>query len=169
MPAPHRLPRASVAAALATAAGTAAHLLGAGTVTAPRVAGVFAELLPLFWLLAGRERRFVVIAPAVLAGQQLGHAWLAFGEPTHTPLPDDVSLYGHLMAAALIAGWLRVGEQRAWDACRRTADALVARCTPCPPGPAPGRRLPVTAPAAAGLAMRELRHVLVRRGPPRPA
>lgn len=165
---PHRLLRAVVATVMATGAGTGAHLLGGGSATTAGIAVALVALFGPIWLLAGRERPFVVVAAAQLAGQQLVHAGFELGGPAHVPLPDDVSLCGHLLAAAAIAGWLRSGERRVWAACRRTARALAACCAPHVPAvPAP-RALLLPSDVARVPLGRVLRHVLVRRGPPPP-
>lgn len=175
----HRLLRATVAGGLATAAGTGAHLLSGGTVSTPGVLGALAGLLVPIWLMAGQERRFAALAGAQLAGQQLVHAWLEWAAApaapsglTHAPLPDDVSLYGHVLAAAAIAGWLRAGERRLWDASRRAARALAAYwrwAQTHSPGQVAPTLLIVRPTEPADVAPGTvLRHVLVRRGPPLP-
>lgn len=169
---PHRLLRTGVSAGLATAAGIGAHVLGGGTVPGPGALGALVALAVPIWILAGRERRFAVIAAVQLAGQQLVHASLELITPSHVPLPDDVSLYGHLLAAVAIAGWLRTGERRLWAAAQRAARAVAAWCRRSA-GPTPARMEPLpVAPASAGLGAAGpgavLRHVLVRRGPPLP-
>lgn len=170
---PHRLPRAAAAAMLATAVGAVAHLLGGGVVTAAGLVGALAGLLVPIWMLAGRERSFAVIAGVQLAGQQLAHAWLELSAGPdvlpHLRLPDDVSLYGHLAAATLVAGWLRAGERRLWAAARRAVQAVATwlrwartRRGGAPPGLVVLAHVD-TPPTHSGTV---LRHVLVRRGPP---
>lgn len=163
--APHRLLRTAVATSMATAAGAGAHLLGGGTVDLPGITAVVAAMLVPIWLLTGRERRFAVIAVVQLTCQQVVHAALELAGPNHVPLPDDVSLYGHLLAAAAIAGWLRSGERRLWAAARRAVGVLVACWQRRGAAPPP---VLVVAPVVAGTVRTRtvLRHVLHRRGPP---
>jgi hypothetical protein len=174
---PHRGLRAVVAAFVAMIAGGGAHLLAGGVVSIPGVAAGLAVLLGPAWSLAGRERGWAVIAGLQLAGQQVVHLLLelASDRPGQgTGLPEDVTLYGHIAAAALIAAWLRYGERRTWNAAHRAARAVAARwrwllslfdrCEP----PYPVH--PIAAPDRSRVATgRPLRHVVVRRGPPLPA
>jgi hypothetical protein len=94
----------------------------------------------------------------------------AAGAEHATMLPADVMLVSHLVAAALIAGVLRLGERRSWAAARRAALAVVLRWQRLlalfrGPGIAPVvAAAPAPVPARAG--DRTLRHVVVRRGPP---
>ena len=93
------------------------------------------------------------------------------GDAVEPGLPVDVFLYGHVLAAVLVAVWLRRGEQRTWAAARRATRMVAAWWArlvvllghgelPYPvaapivvsPVPVPGRPL--------------LRHAVVRRGPP---
>ena len=156
---------------MAAAVGVAAHVLGGG---APSAAGAVPAALALVgpaWLLAGRERAFVTIAGAQLAGQQLVHAWLELDSAVaHLPPPDDVSLYGHVLAALAVAAWLRCGERRVWAAARRAARAVAVwwrwvrarRTAPQAPPPLP-LGVPRVFCRSPGVV---LAHVLVRRGPP---
>lgn len=170
-PAPHRLPRAAVAAAMAAGVGSAAHALGGGTPSIAGVAVALAVLLGPAWLLAGRERKFGTVAGVQLAGQQLVHAWLELDPAgAHLPPPDDVSLYGHVLAGLAVAVWLRSGERRVWNAARSAA-AAVARWWRW----AQARRASPPAPPAPPVAVPDVRHrrvvavlahVVVRRGPP---
>jgi Na+-translocating ferredoxin:NAD+ oxidoreductase RnfD subunit len=169
---PHRLVRALVLTGAAVAVGAAAHLLGGAAVDPLALAAAFPVLLGLSWPLTDRERGWLPIAGAQLAGQQVVHTLLnRAGDAVAPGLPVDVFLYGHVLAAVLMAVWLRRGEQRTWAAARRAA-RMVAACwarlvvllghveLPYPvatsivasPVPLPGRPL--------------LRHALVRRGPP---
>ena len=156
----------------AVAVGAAAHLLGGGAVDPTALAAAFPLLLGLSWPLTGRERGWLPIAGAQLAGQQVVHTLLSrAGDAVEPGLPVDVFLYGHVLAAVLVAVWLRRGEQRTWAAARRATRMVAAWWArlvvllghgelPYPvaapivvsPVPVPGRPL--------------LRHAVVRRGPP---
>jgi hypothetical protein len=169
---PHRLARALVLTCAAVAVGAGAHLLGGAAVDPIALAAAFPLLLGLSWPLTDRERGWLPIAGAQLAGQQVVHTLLSrAGDAVEPGLPVDVFLYGHVLAAVLVAVWLRRGEQRTWAAARRAARMVVVWWTrllvllghgepPHPvttpifasPVPVPGRPL--------------LRHAVVRRGPP---
>ncbi|MGQ0575422.1 MAG: hypothetical protein ACT4RN_14620 [Pseudonocardia sp.] len=176
--APLRLARAAVAASTAVAVGAGAHVLGGGALPVSALVGgalpLVAALLGPMWLLAGRERAFLTITGVQLAGQQLVHAWLELDSAgAHLPPPDDVSLYGHVLAALAVAWWLRSGERRAWVAAHRAAEAMAAwwrwiaeRHSPGVPVTAVPVPEPATGPVRPGAV---LAHVLVRRGPPHPA
>jgi hypothetical protein len=96
----------------------------------------------------------------------VAHLALVAGAGAHSALPTDLMLYAHLAAAALAAGWLRVGERRAWAAVRRVARVVLTRPAigPIPPPARPLPPEPERSPAA-----RLLRHAMARRGPPRTA
>jgi hypothetical protein len=168
---PHRFLRALALTGAAIAVGAAAHLLGGATVVPAALAVAFPVLLGLSWPLTGRERGWLPIAGAQLAGQQVVHTVLdRFGEAVESGLPVDLFLYGHVAAAALVAVWLRRGERRTWAAARRAA-RLVARWWArllvllrrgTPPRPAQ----PVAAPEPLAHRPPLLRHAVVRRGPP---
>jgi hypothetical protein len=173
---PHRAARAVVLTGTAVAVGVGAHLLGSGAVSLGGVAAAFAVLLALGWSLTDRERGWLPIAGAQLAGQQVVHSLLEWDAPTHPAaatggLPADVLLYAHLLAAALMATWLRCGERRVWAAARRAVRAVAARWRVL--GAligyrAPGHRRPPS-PGSAPLAAyvpELLRHIVTRRGPP---
>ena len=171
---PHRAARALVLTCTAVAAGIGAHLLGGGEVSLGGVAAAFPVLLGLVWSLADRERGWLQIAGAQLAGQQAVHSILEWGAHPASGgggLPADLFLYAHVLTAALMAGWLRCGERRAWAAARRAVRAVAAQVrflvgllgyrSPAHPEPLP--------PASTGLpapAWILLRHAVVRRGPP---
>ena len=169
---PHRLARALVLTCVAVAVGAAAHLLGRGAVDPIALAAAFPLLLGLLWPLTDRERGWLPIAGAQLAGQQVVHTLLSrAGDAVDPGLPVDVFLYGHVLAAVLVAVWLRRGEQRTWAAARRAARLVAAwwarLVVLLGHGELP---YPVTAPNAASpvpLPGRPLlRHAVVRRGPP---
>jgi hypothetical protein len=171
---PHRATRALVLACTAVAVGVGAHLAGGGTVGLGGVTAAFPVLLGLAWSLADRERGWLAIAGAQLAGQQVMHSVLEWGDrhPGATGgLPADAFLYAHVVGAAAMAVWLRCGERRAWAAARRAARAVIARLwflvgllgdgAPAYPEPPTPRSLPL--PTYTGTL---LRHAVVRRGPP---
>ena len=156
----------------AVAVGAAAHLVGGGAVDPIALAAAFPLLLGLSWPLTGRERGWLPIAGAQLAGQQVVHTLLSrAGQAVESGLPVDVFLYGHVLAAVLVAAWLRRGEQRTWAAARRAAWMVAAwwarLAVLLGHGELP---YPVTAPiltspvALPGHPL--LRHAVVRRGPP---
>jgi hypothetical protein len=170
--APHRLARASVVTASAALLGAAGHALTGGTVSAPGVATAALLLIGPAWLLAGRERGWLPIAAAQVAGQLAVHVLLAeTGGPMAVsgPLPHDLMVHAHVVAAVLVTGRLHRGERHAWAAARRALTALLLgiptpAAVPDLRGPArPGDRGPLAA------ATTVLRHALVRRGPPQPA
>lgn len=168
---PRRSTRAVVLTGAALAVGAAAHLLGGTSVDPAALALAFPVLLGLSWPLTHRERGWLPIAGAQLAGQQVVHTLLdRAGDATAPGLPVDLLLYGHVAAAALVAVWLRRGEQRTWAAARRAARRvalwwarlLVLLTVEAPPP------LPLAARPAPEQAPRSplLRHAVVRRGPP---
>ena len=159
------------------AVGVGAHLLAGGPVTIGGVVAAVPVLLGLFLSLTDRERGWLPIAGAQLAEQQVVHSLLELGAshmhaaPMSGAMPADLFFYGHFLAAALVATWLRCGERRAWAAARRAVLA-VAACwqhlltllghrPPSAPKAAP-------AVVTATLPRRHaaLRHTVVRRGPP---
>ena len=168
---PHRFLRALGLTCAALAVGAAAHLLGGATVAPLALAAAFPLVLGLAWPLTGRERGWLPIAGAQLAGQQVVHSLLGWGTSDMSGLAPDAFLYGHVVAAALVAVWLRRGEQRTWAAARRTARALAARwqrflrlfdAGAAPHHPEPPAR-PADVPVPSGP---RLRFDVVRRGPP---
>jgi hypothetical protein len=135
-----------------------------------------AVLLGPAWLIARRERGWAAIATLQLAGQQVVHVLLglAAGGAAHATVPEDLSMYGHITAAALIAAWLRCGERRLWAAARRAGESVAAwlRWVLALHRPSPPPRSLVLTPTVGlpgGRPGTPLRHVLVRRGPPLPA
>jgi hypothetical protein len=168
---PQRLQRALVLTCAAVVVGVAAHLLGGGTVEPIAVAAAFPVLL-LSWPLTHRESGWLPIAGAQLAGQQVVHTLLASATDVAAPGPPvDAFVYGHVLAAVLVAVCLRRGEQRVWALARRAAhtlgllwrrvlDLLSLGEPPRPHGvPPTPPTLPVPRPPL-------LRHADVRRGPP---
>ena len=147
---PHRLLRAFVLTGAAVAVGAARTCSGAPPSTRSPSPWRFPVLLGLSWPLTDRERGWLPIAGAQLAGQQVVHTLLSrAGDAVEPGLPVDVFLYGHVVAAALVAVWLRRGEQRTWAAARRAARMvavwwarlLVLLVSGAPPRPArPSRR-----------------------------
>lgn len=112
-----------------------------------------------------KERGLVAIWAAVVAVQAAGHLLASVG---HAHAPDARMLTGHLVAAAVLAGFLRWGEARvfaaargrylAWSVAVRSALAGL----PVPPA---WRPVPVAiSPAPHG---RTLSWTVRGRGPPR--
>ena len=169
---PQRLQRALVLTCAAAVVGVAAHLLGGGTVEPVAVAAAFPVLLGLSWPLTDRERGWLPIAGAQLAGQQVVHTLLTSAADTAAPGPPvDAFLYGHVLAAALVAVWLRRGERRMWALARHAAHTLNLLWRRVldllglgePPRP---HEVPPTPPALPIPRPPLLRHAVVRRGPP---
>jgi hypothetical protein len=172
--APHRAARALVLTCTAVAVAVGAHVAGGGAVDVGGIAAAFPVLLGLVWSLTDRERGWLPIAGAQLAGQQAVHSILEWG--THPAagsgaLPADLVFYAHIAAAALLAAWLRCGERRVWAAARRAIQAVAAHVQFLigllgyrpPADPRPSRPRSTTLPAYARTL---LRHAVVRRGPP---
>lgn len=176
-PAPHRLARACVVAASATVLGAAGHALAGGDVPPLGVLVAVLALIGPAWLLAGRERGWIPVAAAQLAGQQAVHAGLEATGGMSSGMsgglvPHDLMLQLHVVAAVLVAGWLRRGEQRTWEVARRAARAVTAwllRALAVRPRPAVARPAPARTPALLAPATAVLRHTLGRRGPPQAA
>jgi hypothetical protein len=169
--------RAVVLACVATAIGAASHLLTGGAVSGVGVACTLPALALLAWPLTGRERGWWTVAGVQLAGQHSAHALFALGAVSHgsAGLPVDAWFYGHLLAAGVVATWLRHAERRKWAAARRAVATLSAHWCRLLAG-LPDRPAPVSSPALApavappGAPQRcPLRHSVVRRGPPVPA
>jgi hypothetical protein len=170
--APHRLVRAMALALTMTAAGVAAHVVAGGAGSPGLAAACAAALLGPAWLLTGRERSWTAIAGLQLAGQEAVHLLHGFaaGHGAGHALAAEVMLFSHVAVAAAIAAWLRIGERAAWRAARRAACAVAAWWraivrsfgTPMvvPPTGAPSLRVPSIR------SRQELRHCVVRRGPP---
>jgi hypothetical protein len=165
-----------VLACVATAVGAGSHLLTGGAVTGTGVACTLPVLALLAWPLTRRERGWWTIAGVQLAGQHAAHALFALGAASHVPtgLPVDAWFYGHLLAAGVVATWLRHAERRTWAAGRRAVATLSAHWHRWPDRlpDRPSLPVPVPAPAVAppgALRRCPLRHSVVRRGPPVPA
>jgi hypothetical protein len=159
--------RAALAATAAVAVAAAAHTAGHGQLDPAGLGWAMVLLLGPSWWLTRRERSWGAHALTQLGAQQAVHAALST-TAVHpvTQVPHDVMLYAHVVAAALVAGWLRWGESRAWSAAIRLVSSGIVRILATPPAappvtvpPGPARRLPTYA----------LRHALARRGPPAPA
>ncbi|WP_231861469.1 MULTISPECIES: hypothetical protein [Frankia] len=123
---------------------------------------------------------FGLSAPAGHAGHAgigggADHAGLAAASPADL-VPGGAAMLGlHLAAALLLAGWLALGERLLWQAARgavRVARRAVGRLhRPRPAGGVPAtvasqRILAISRPPDAACSL-WLRHVVVRRGPPR--
>lgn len=159
--------RAGLAAAVAVLVAAAAHAAAGGAVDLAGAGWTFAALTAPAWWLNRRERGWTVLAVAQLAAQQVAHVVLAGPGHPHGLLPMDLMLHVHLLAAALSAVGLRLGERRAWAASRavvHTCLLLVTSPAPVSAPPAPRSADPIVAPATA-----LLQHVVARRGPPHPA
>jgi hypothetical protein len=174
--APLRWLRTLVLAVGATTIGAASHLLSGGTLTPAGVVCTVPVLVVLAWPLTRRERGWSTILGVQLAGQHVAHVLFGLDAPvTHAPaLPADAWFYAHVLAAVLVATWLRRAERHAWAVARRTAAALAAhwrrllalleRPEADHPEPAP--------PAVDEFPLRPvhpLRHSVIQRGPPLPA
>lgn len=170
---PLRLLRAGASAAAAVVLGLAGHLAAGGAFTLAGTLLAFAAVLAPSWLLAGRERGWILIAAVQVGAQQVIHPLLAGVAPEPAALPHDVMFFLHVLGALAMATWLRLGERRAWAAARRLAARIVTWAVRFlagaarPAGPVVRRRPSrgVVALPAAVL----LRHAVVRRGPPLPA
>ena len=88
--APRRTTRALALTATAVAVGVGAHVLAGGLVSVTGIAAAFPVLLGLFWSLAGRERDWLPIAGAQLAGQQVVHSLLDLTSP---PMSGSVFIF----------------------------------------------------------------------------
>jgi hypothetical protein len=155
----------------AVAVGAGAHLLGGATVDPVALAAAVPLMLGLSWPLTGRERGWLPIAGAQLAGQQVVHTLLSrAGDAVEPGLPVDVFLYGHVAAALLVAVWLRRGERRTWAAARRAARMVArwwSRLLVLLRHSEPPHAVQAAAPPEPLVSRPPLlRHALVRRGPP---
>ena len=169
---PQRLQRALVLTCAAVVVGVAAHLLGGGTVEPVAVAAAFPVLLGLSWPLTHRERGWLPISGAQLAGQQVVHTLLSSATDAAAPAPPvDAFVYGHVLAAVLVAVCLRRGEQRVWALARRAAHTLALLWRRVldllsPGEPPRPHEVPPTPPTLPVPRPPLLRHAVVRRGPP---
>ncbi len=191
-----RIARTTVASLLTVGLAVAAHVLACGRAPAVAVALVGIVLvMRVCWGVSERRASMPRLVGLVLAVQAClhvafglsapaGHAGMA-GEGNHVGLtaaspvdlvPGGAAMLGlHLTAALLLAGWLALGERLLWQAARgavRVARRAVDRLH----RPRPGDGLPATVasprfPAPSGppgmACSLWLRHVVVRRGPPR--
>ncbi|WP_261557228.1 hypothetical protein [Frankia tisae] len=189
-----RLARSAAASLLTVGLAVSAHALACGTTPAAAVALVGLVLvMRVCWGVS--ERRvspprllglvlavqgclhvaFVLSAPAGHAGMGGGRAH-AMPASASDLFPGGTTMLGlHLTAAILLAGWLALGERLLWQAARgaiRVARRAVHRLHRLRSGG--GSPAAVTSPllpalfGPAGTACSLwLRHVLVRRGPPR--
>ena len=165
--------RALVLTLTAVAVGVGAHVIAGGTIAAAGVVAGAPLLFGLSWMITDRERGWLPIAGAQLAGQQVVHSLLGIASPemSDSAVPLDLFLYGHVVAAALVAVWLRCGERRVWAAARRAIRSFAAHWRRLltllghhpTSGPAPRTRV-VAAPVPCRRA--PLRHTVIRRGPP---
>jgi hypothetical protein len=167
---PHRSARAAAVSVSAALLGAGAHALGGGRVTLAGVACGVLVLLGPAWLLAGRERGWLPIVAAQLAGQEIVHLLLGAAPlPGAALLPHDLMFALHAVAALLAGSLLRHGERRLWAAAQRMAHAVLAwlqrASAHCPvvPRVRPSWSQPCWADAV------RLRHAVARRGPPRTA
>ena len=167
---PHRLLRALVLSTAAVAVGAGAHMLGGADVDPVALVAAVPVLLGLSWPLTDRERGWLPIAGAQLAGQQVVHTLLSrAGDAVEPGLPVDLFLFGHVAAALLVAVWLRRGERRTWAAARRAAQMVVrwwARLLVLLRTSEPPQAVPVAPPQPLVPRSPLLRHAVVRRGPP---
>ncbi len=171
-PSPPRALRAGVGAAVAVGFAAVAHRVGHGQVDVGAAAWTYALLIGPAWWLARRQRSWGALAVTQLGGQQVAHLVLAAARPAAeahhetSHVPADAMLLAHLAAAALSAVWLVRGERRAWRALRRAFVTVLRRIlgTPRPPLRAAARRTSGGVPRPVD----GLRHVVSRRGPPRP-
>jgi hypothetical protein len=168
---PRRFLRALTLTGAAVSVGAGAHLLGGAAVDPIALVAAVPVLLGLSWPLTDRERGWLPIAGAQLAGQQVVHTLLSrAGDAVDAGLPVDVFLYGHVAAAMLVAVWLRRGERRAWAAARRVARMVArwwARLLILLRHTEPPHAVHSAAPSEPSAPRPPLlRYALVRRGPP---
>jgi hypothetical protein len=141
LPVPSGAARAGLAAGTAVGVAAAAHGIGQGQVNLLGVAWATAALLGPAWWLSRRERSWSAHALTQLAAQLAVHAALSGSASEAAHVPNDLMLYGHVVAAALTGCWLRWGERRAWAAARRLVSGVLPT-RPVPPPPAPPRWRP---------------------------
>lgn len=179
---PARTFRAVSVVAGALVAGAVGHHLGGGDV--PVEGSAWAALLmggPA-WMLCARERRVFGIALFLVLGQTLTHEVLSAASAglKATVIDHDAAagtnhvsmLLFHLMAGLVVAGWLRLGEQRLWRTVRRAATA-VRRCVIALLAMVSALEFPSANAVCTnftsivdGRRLAALRHSLVLRGPP---
>jgi hypothetical protein len=175
--------RAGVFTLVCLSLSVALHSWAAGTLPAPTAVFAGAGLVLLVAVvLAGRERRFPLIA-AVLLGAQAGLHYLfeavphgdphmVMGGASMAPGPSATAMVlAHVGAGVCAAAWLRGGEAAGWRLCQWLAYSVLplhALWTLV--------RLLVVVPARSGLSWAAERpfavpapvwlHSVVRRGPP---
>ena len=165
--APVRHLRALVAAGAATGLGAVAHGTGMGHVPAPTP--LLLGFLVLYLLGAAfgrRERGLIALASFVGVGQAGLHLGFASAHMHGggQPLVGGTRMLAlHVVAALLLAWWLRRGEDLAWTLLVRLAGR---RPTFADPTAVTARPLPVVWPAPRVLAARALLLPVGRRGPP---
>jgi hypothetical protein len=159
--------RAGLSATAAVLVAAVAHATAGGAVDFAAAGWALAALVvPAAWL-ARRERGWLGLVAAQLAGQQAAHMALTASHDAYGAalLPTDLMLYGHLLAAAVAALWLRAGERRAFAAIRGILDAGRLLIIAGPPVP-PLVRAPRLDAPPEWLVPAFLRHCVARRGPP---
>lgn len=164
--APSRWARAWALGVASAGLAAAGHIAGGGHLEPASMAllAAGASVAGYGWL--SRERGLVAIWTAVVAVQGAGHVLAGVG---HTHAMDARMLMGHLVAAAVLAGFLRWGEARVFAAARRRylewSVAVRSALAGLPELPA-WRPAPVAAsPVAHG---RTPSWTVRGRGPPRP-
>ncbi|EXG79762.1 hypothetical protein [Cryptosporangium arvum] len=156
------------------------HTVAAGsTPSAPAILAGAGLVLVVAFALAGRERRFPLIA-TVLIGAQFGLHYLFEALPhaghhgeaaiASVPLPPGMVL-AHLVGGLLAALWLRGGEAAAWRLLRWMARGVsplrglwFVLWTLVVPASRPA--LPVSTTRAIARPAPGWRHSVIRRGPP---
>ncbi len=129
-PAPARGVRTTGGVAAAVLAGVGAHVAAGGMFSLPGALVAAALLAAPVWSLTGREHRWPAITLLLGCGQLLVHGVLelASAPMTHLPgdglLPSGPMLLCHLAGAAVLGGWLRLGEHRLWQAARHAVNVL---------------------------------------------
>lgn len=182
-PAPLRLPRASVFAAVCTGVSSAGHVLASGhAVPLLGIAVGFTLMLTVGYGLSRSERSLALLIGTTLWGQAVLHLLFAVassgGPASHTAEPGALPVSGagpamllaHAIAGAVCAWWLRQGERAAFalaDLARSLLHRLLLLIAE-PSSPLP----PVCTRDLARTASRRpapllfLRHTRVTRGPP---
>ncbi|WP_033324199.1 hypothetical protein [Actinomadura atramentaria] len=186
-----RAARAVVFATVCVALAASGHAAAGGDAPPLRALTTgFGGALLLALALAGRERSLPTIAGVLVGGQYALHCVFSGAAaggmlghhpaPVAAPVPMDHDTrpsmtLAHLAAALVSAWWLRRGERAVWGLARRAAGAarparllgvlaavLEAISARLAPPPSPWAVLDVLPPRAVS----ELRHDVVRRGPP---
>lgn len=187
-----RAVRSGVLAALTVTLAAGAHGYSCGTApSTPIVAVGFLLTWRVGWGLAAQRLRFARLSGLVLAAQaalHLGFVLSAAGGEHTMPAPaapgagmmdgrldllpgGPTMALAHVAAACCLAWWLAIGERLLWRVARgaaalaRRAVSRLRRRPPTVASPGGSRRQPV-APRVTAPRLLELRHALVRRGPP---